>query len=84
MSYVMSDVMVSELVHIIINDTSLYVKVGDTVIGTHFIDLSTISHDGDKGKYVFGNFDLTQLLQATCQHLVLHLSICTGPPGTTA
>ncbi|XP_071746024.1 otoferlin isoform X2 [Lepeophtheirus salmonis] len=23
--------------------------VGDTVIGTHFLDLSTISHDGDKG-----------------------------------
>ena len=42
--------MLLELVHIIINDTSLYVKVGDTVIGTHFIDLSTISHDGDKGK----------------------------------
>jgi hypothetical protein len=24
--------------------------VGDTVIGTHFLDLSTISNDGDKGK----------------------------------
>ena len=24
-------------------------KVGDTVIGTHYIDLSTISNDGDKG-----------------------------------
>ena len=24
--------------------------VGDTVIGTHFLDLSAISHDGDKGK----------------------------------
>ena len=24
-------------------------QVGDTVIGTHYIDLSTISNDGDKG-----------------------------------
>ena len=24
--------------------------VGDTVIGTHFLDLSRISNDGDKGK----------------------------------
>ena len=24
--------------------------VGDTVIGTHFLDLSKISNDGDKGK----------------------------------
>jgi hypothetical protein len=24
--------------------------VGDTVIGTHFLDLSSISNDGDKGK----------------------------------
>ena len=24
--------------------------VGDTVIGTHFVDLGQISHDGDKGE----------------------------------
>ena len=24
-------------------------QVGDTVIGTHYVDLSTISNDGDKG-----------------------------------
>ena len=27
--------------------------VGDTVIGTHFLDLSSISNDGDKGMYVY-------------------------------
>ena len=25
--------------------------VGDTVVGTHYLDLSSISNDGDKGKY---------------------------------
>ena len=29
--------------------------VGDTVIGTHFLDLSAISHDGDKGKLYEGS-----------------------------
>ncbi len=28
--------------------------VGDTVIGTHFLDLSQISHDGEKGELVKG------------------------------
>ena len=28
----------------------LFEKVGDTVIGTHFVDLSTISNDKDKGE----------------------------------
>jgi hypothetical protein len=27
----------------------LNLQVGDTVIGTHFIDLSSISNDGEKG-----------------------------------
>ena len=27
--------------------------VGDTVIGTHFLDLSQISHEGDKGEHCF-------------------------------
>ena len=26
-------------------------QVGDAVIGTHFLDLSTISNDGEKGIY---------------------------------
>ena len=37
--------------------------VGDTVIGTHFLDLSSISNDGDKGKLA-----LHLLL---CQHIVV-------------
>ncbi len=28
--------------------------VGDTVIGTHFLDLSQISHDGEKGEFFEG------------------------------
>lgn len=28
-------------------------QVGDTVIGTHYIDLSTISNDGDKGTHQY-------------------------------
>ena len=32
------------------NKYIIYKKVGDTVIGTHFIDLSSISSDGEKVK----------------------------------
>ena len=35
--------------------------VGDTVIGTHFLDLSKISNDGDKGKIL-----VKSVKQMTC------------------
>ena len=62
-------------------------QVGDTVIGTHFIDLSTISHDGDKGeKHTFSSicYKMLNLFKDTCQPLVQHLYTSTGQPETTA
>ena len=52
-------------------------KVGDTVIGTHFIDLSTISHDGDKGEkehFLQNIFKLKMLIRIPAY---LWSSICT-------
>ena len=36
--------------------------VGDTVIGTHFLDLSSISNDGDKGKTLRIQFIVTKVM----------------------
>ena len=61
--------------------------VGDTVIGTHYVDLSTISNDGDKGGVIINwitGFTQISNLQDIYQHLARRLFTSMGQPETSA